>query len=447
MPPPRCADNKTDEFPVIQIDFNRHGFRFHRPGWAMAALLMLFAGPVMARSVGYPPEGLPVGRWVLAPYFISQVGMEDNLFRLSGCPVDEPDCLDSQVVSRNMLGLAARLPVRNSLIELRYQAEKRQYERAAPPLRPLEEVASVLGQFSFSSGDQLVISDTYTRGSSDVRAIDEGGEFEFQDRPYDLNRFEAIWTRTIPSHQGFIVRIARIDLNFAPPEDPDKHPIPFFDYRGFESNFEYRQPLAGRKWIRVYYDLRRFNHYDPNDRTQTGIPFRKEVADTLQLGLGGLAGRNKPFNLRFGYGRFRLEGTDAEFNGIVGAADIAIGIGTRTNLTVAFWRRPLPSNFNTYYIVNSLRMGVERPFLREFMAGVSLVYARSQYGDVLTIGGVVEDEIRKDQRFVLEAYLDWFIHPRVAIRVAAGHQQRLSSSEGNDFEANAVTVGLRLGWF
>jgi hypothetical protein len=418
----------------------------------MLALLTLFAGPAVARSVGYPPDGLPVGRWILAPYFVSQVGLEDNLFRVSGCAEDDPDCLEAQTVSRTMLGLAARLPVRNSLIELRYEAEKRRYERSAPPKRPLEEIAAALAQFSFSTGDQLAISDTYTRGSSDVRAIDEGGEFEFQDDPYDLNRFEAMWTRTNPSRQGFILRFARVDLNFAPPEnpdpeDPDNDLIPFFDYRGFESNFEYRQPMAGRKWIRVYYDSRRFNHYNPNLRSETGVPFRKEVADTLQLGLGGTAGRNKPFNVRFGYGRYRLEGTGAEFDGIVGAADLAIGIGARTNLTFNFWRRPLPSNFPTYYIVNSLRMGVERPFLREFMAGVSLVYARSQYGDVLIIDGTPENEIRKDQRFVVEAYLDWFVHPRIAIRVAGGHQQRVSSSEGSGYTASAVSVGLRLGWF
>jgi len=432
---------------VIEIDFNRRGFRFHRQRWAMLALLTLFAGPAMARSVGYPPEGLPVGRLILAPYFVSQVGVEDNLFRLSSCPVDEPDCFEPQMVARNMLGLAARLPVRNSLIELRYEAAKRQYERAAPPRRALEEVADALFQLNFSSGDQLSIRDTYTRGSSDVRAIDEGGEFEFQDRPFDLNRFEAMWTRTIPSRQGFIVRFARVDLNFATPDDPLVNPIPFFDYRGFESNFEYRQPLAGRKWLRVYYDSRRFNHYDPNDRSQTGIPFRKEVADTLQLGLGGMAGRNKPFNLRVGYGRFRLEETGAEFNGIVGAADLAIGIGARTNLTLNVWRRPLPSNFNTYYIVNSFRVAVERPILRSFVAGVSVAHLRSQYGDLLIVDGVEDDEIRKDQRYLLEAYFDWFVHPRVAIRVAGGHQQRVSNADHSEFEASAASVGLRLGWF
>jgi hypothetical protein len=334
--------------------------------------------------------------------------------------------------------------VRNSLIELRYQAEKREYESFSP-IRPVEQIAAALFRFNFSTGDQLTVSETHTLGASDVRAVDEGGEFEFQDRPYDLNRIEAIWARTNPSRQGFIIRLARIDLNFAPPTNVQA-PIPFFDYRGFDSSFEFRQPMAGRKWLRIYYDSRRFNHYNPNDPDDLGIPFRKEVADTLQVGLGGVAGRNKPFNLRVGYGRFRLEGTGAEFNGIVGAADLGIGVGARTNVTFTFWRRPLPSSFPTYYIVNSFRVGAERPFLREFMVGLSLLYSRSAYGDVLPIEGE-EDRIRRDSRYLLEAYFDWFVHPRVAIRVAGGHQQRVSNFEDTEFKASAATIGLRLGWF
>ena len=410
----------------------------------MVALLVLFTGFAMARSVGYPPEGLTVGRWVLAPYYIGQAGLEDNLFRLNSCPEENPGCLDAQTVSRNTLGLTARLPVRNSLIELRYQADKREYE-SFDPIRPLEHTGAALFQFTFSTGDQLTVSDTYTRGSSDVRAVDEGGEFEFQDRPYDLNRIEATWARTNPSRQGFIVRVARVDLNFSPPAD-EEQPLPFFDYRGFDSAFEYRQPMAGRKWLRVYFGSRRFNHYNPNDPDEKGIPFRKEVADTLQIGVGGQAGRNKPFDLRVGYGRFRLEGTEAEFNGIVGAAEAGIGVGARTQLTFSFWRRPLPSSFDTYYIVNSFRVGAERPFLREFMVGLSFLHSRSQYGDVLPLEGE-EDQIRKDRRYVLEAYLDWFVHPRVAIRVAGGHQQRVSNADHSEFEASAASVGLRLGWF
>jgi hypothetical protein len=83
MPSFRRTD-ALDGFPVIEIDSNRrHRFRLGRPVWTIVALLVLSVGPAMARSSGYPPDGLPVGRWVLAPYVATQVGVEDNLFRLN----------------------------------------------------------------------------------------------------------------------------------------------------------------------------------------------------------------------------------------------------------------------------------------------------------------------------------------------------------------------------
>ncbi len=129
----------------------------------------------------------------------------------------------------------------------------------------------------------------------------------------------------------------------------------------------------------------------------------------------------------------------------MGAADLGIVVGSRTNLTISFWRRPLPSSFETYYIVNSFRVAAERPFLRQLMVGVSFVHSRNRYGDVLPFA--TEDEIRKDQRYILEAYLDWFVHPRVAVRLAGGRQQRVSNFEDTEFSAGAATIGLRLGWF
>lgn len=411
------------------------------------AVLLAWGGSASARSAGEPPPGIRAGRWVLAPYLYSTVGYDDNIFRANDCSEDaETPC--ASAVRRDVFGLAARLPVRNSLLELRYQADKRDY-RTYNPSRPVEQVGTGRFQLNFGSGDQLAVSESYTRGASDVRAVDEGGEFEYQDAPYDLNRIELQWARIHPSRQGFVIRVARVDLNFVADQF-----VPFFDYRGFDSAFEYRQPTAGGKWLQVYYDSRRFNHYDPNDETAAGepirkavgVPFRKEVADTLQVGFGGVAGHGKPFNFRAGYGRFRLEGTGAEFDGLVGTFNLGMMVGSRTRLALALWRRPLPSSFPTYYIVNSLQVGLERPFLREFMVGTILQYSRNQYGDPLPLPDD-EDKIRRDQRFGLEGYVDWIAHPRLAVRLAAGYQHRDSNFEDTNFSAAAGSIGLRLGWF
>jgi hypothetical protein len=335
--------------------------------------------------------------------------------------------------------------VRNSLVELLYRADKREYSNFQPR-RPIEQTAGALVRFNFGSGDEFTVSDTFSKGASDVASIDEGGEFLFRDRPFNLNRLDLIWRRINPSRQGFIVRVTRSDLNFdgVDPNSDEPEIIPFFDYRGFETAFEFRQPVARGNWLRVYYDSRRFNHYDPNRPEELGIPFRKEEADTLQVGMGGLLGSDKPFDVRLGYGRFRLVGQDARFDGMVGAANFALRVGGRTSVGFSLVRRPLPSSFPTYYIINSLRITAERPFLREFQVGLALDLASNQYGDILFEG---ETEIRKDQRYAVEAYFDWVLHPRFAIRVAAGHQRRESNFDGAEFTATAASIGFRLGWF
>jgi hypothetical protein len=386
------------------------------------------------------PGGLRAGPWIVAPYFVTDAGVDDNLFRVS---VNE----QQSTFLRNTLGVAARLPVRNSMLELRYQADRRQYTNFDPQ-RILEHTAGAQFRFRFGSGDELIVADNYTRGSSDVAAVDAGGELVYRDAPFNLNRLDVTWQRTEPSMRGYVIRVSRVDLNFE-----SNQFVPFFDYRGFEGAFEYRHPISRRRWMRVYYDLRRFNHFYANDPEEfpefalpprnVGQPYRREEADTLQFGMGGLLGRNKPFDFRVGYGRFQLVGTGGDYTGLVGQANLLLPIGGRTTVDIRLLRQPLPSNFNTYYIINSLRVTLERPFLREFQVGLGFEHFRNQYGDRLQ----GEPDIRKDQRYGVQAYVDWILHPRFAIRATVGHQRRESNREFAMFDATGATIGFRLGWF
>ena len=402
-------------------------------------MLALTGGSAFGRTPGSPPDGIHAGRWILAPYFITTVGVDDNLFRVHECgSEDDASCEapQSSTINSFIAGLAARAPFRNSVLELRYEAEKLDFGDFAPS-RDLEQTAGALFQFKFGTGDTLTVTETYTQGITDVRAIDEGGELEFEDAPFNLNRIEAVWRRTHPLRQGFVIRLARVDLNF----DGDEL-VPFFDYRGFEAAAEYRQPIPGMKWLTFYYGSRRFNHYEANDPDSVGIPFRKEEGDTLQVGAGGTLRGQTPFNLLVGYGKYRLLGTGSEYKGIVGSADVAILVASRTNLVITLRRRPWASQFDTYYIVNSLIVRAERPFMREFMVGVQVEHARNRYGEPIDMV-----TLRKDRRYGLEAYFDWLVHPRMSVRVGAAHVQRNSNDPVAEYEANAITAGVRLGWF
>jgi hypothetical protein len=112
--------------------------------------------PAWARNDPLPP-GLSAGPVVLAPFVATSVGYDDNLFQLPVSP-------QGQAFTRTSLGLAARMPVRNSLFEARYQVDKRDYENYNPQ-RPREQTAGVQMRFNFGSGDAL-INDTFTRGAS-----------------------------------------------------------------------------------------------------------------------------------------------------------------------------------------------------------------------------------------------------------------------------------------
>ena len=398
------------------------------------------SGSGWAGTRGPVQPGLSAGRLVLTPWVATSAGYDTNLFRAPECPSASPDCVggpEAEYFSRTTLGLGAYVPIRNSFADLRYQLDKREY-RGYQPKRPREQTFAGRVRLNFGTGDALIVTDTYTLGSSDVRNIDEGGELVFRDAPYDYNRAEVLWQRLRPRSAGFIFRVAHVDLKFV----EDSMAVPFFDYNGLESSVEYRHPIPGQRWLRGYFDTRRFDHFEPG----SSVSFRQEDADTLQVGIGGLMGRRgNSFEARAGYGHYALRGQGAEFQGLVYNATLGLAVGGRTRLTALLWRRPLPSNFPTYYIVNSLRISAERNVARNVMGGVGFEHYRNQYLDPLPSDQ--GEEIRKDQRYIVEGYLEWAVHPRLAFRLAGGHEQRVSNFPDSEYDTTGASFGLRLGWF
>jgi len=416
---------------------------------AVAAAVLCAAAPAVARTGSSLPEGFSAGPLILSPYIATSMGYDDNLFRSNANPQAETFTLTS-------LGVSARLPVRNSWLDLNYQVDKRDYA-GYQPNRPREQTFAGAFQFNFGSGDTIIISDTYQLGASDVTTIDQGGELVFRDAPFSFNRAEVVWQRTSPSLAGFTIRVARVDATF---DILPNRLVPFFDYNGLETSVEYRHPIPGRRWLRGYFASRRFEHYDQYvtpDNTVDRAFRREEHSDTLQVGMAGVFGRGHSFEFRVGYGQFRLVGDGAEFRGVVGRANVTLLVGGRTRVSASLWRRPLPSNFDTYYIVNSVRVSAQRNVARNVVGGVGLEAWRNGYLDpvptnvLVDVGGIPQVatvfQDREDQRLLLEGYLEWFPHPRVGIRLAAAHQDRNSNIPQSEFSTTGASLGLRLGWF
>lgn len=442
----------------------------------LVALTLACALPAAGQTFRRPPEGIPVGPWFLAPYLMQGVEHDDNLYRVeeldSNDPDFDPDAVEeprSVTSIRTTLGLIATLPISNGHFELDYKGDDFDYRGDDEDLpdrnREHEGLARLV--LNFGSGDRLSISERYTLGNRDTLTFDPGGERVFEGLPFNMNRWEVELSRSVPKRQGYLMRVARIDMNFEEiSREEDEPELAFFDYRGFDTRYEYRHPLTGNRTFVLFHGLRRFNYYEPrgNRFWSVGAWRRKEESGSLQVGLRGSLGPEQPYRLRLGWGKFHLFGLernlnnidelelspfDTEYTGLVGEGNLSLRVGGRTDLEMTARRRPLPSGFPTYYIVNEFSVDLNRRWLQYSKAGINGLYAKSRYGDVLGDADnvICGNFIRRDDRWYVEPYLEWWIHRKFGFRVSAAHYQRRSNCDGADYEANVLSVGWTLGWY
>jgi hypothetical protein len=342
-----------------------------------------------------------------------------------------------------------------SLLELGYEVERQHYAQHEFS-QQLDRKFEVASRVSFSTGDDLIVSDTYTSGFSDVTSISAGGELVFLGEPYDLNRAELIMNRSNPLRAGYEVRLTRVDFAF----DGDD-PVPFFDYDGWEGSAEYRQPMGMNRWLTLDYVGRRYDHFIANcpeagpeacgDDPST--PFRRESGDALGLGLRGRLSGGLPYFLKVGYSRYELDGDIPAFlNATVLQGEIALPVGPRTAMRVALTRRPFPSTYATYYMTNFASVTAERAW-RLSRLGIEATYSYNAYGGPLLDPITGEPatscglDIRRDRIVGAGSFLDWLLHPRLSLRVSVDHQTRSSSCGSGDYDVTEAFTGIRFGWF
>jgi hypothetical protein len=132
---------------------------------------------------------------------------------------------------------------------------------------------------------------------------------------------------------------------------------------------------------------------------------------------------------------------------LVGLANFQFVLGSRSLLAISLDRRPLPSFYNTYYIINVLRTRLERLWPRGSSVGISTIVSRNKYGDPLEgVCGGDAAVFRVDKRLTVDAYADWKFHKLAGLRLSASHWQRNSNCELTDYKANILSAGVVLGW-
>jgi hypothetical protein len=387
-----------------------------------------------------PSRGLSVGKVIFLPFAGFDYRVDDNVFRRS----EELDPTGDRIATYTA-GVGVVVPVRNSLFALNYQLSKRNYAVNNFP-RNLDHDLGLNFTFNFGSGDTLVVSDNYTIGSTDLQRVDAGGELVFDGEPFRYNNLQFALDRTIPGRWGYSARISRIDFAYEE-QDPGEPPrnLAFFDYSGYDMGFEYRHPLAGNRWIVGYVGARRFDHFETD--LANAEPFRREVSDTLQVGIRGLVHVRDPYFVRVGYTKFEYELTEGTgFNGFVFDGRWRTQLSPRTNLDASARRFPLPSAFDTYYIINELRTGLAHQWLRLFTVGGNVRVSANRYGDLIPIQDC-SDVIRRDLVYDVEGYVDIMPAQMYRFRVAVARLQRDSNCPTSTYTANVVTAGFRFGWF
>jgi hypothetical protein len=422
----------------------RHDSRW----WDFRLWLCLFglaaAGPAGAQGAKIP-DGLRIGPWILAPSLEIGYELDDNLRRID---TSIQPAQETEKITEFAPALQASLPFRNSLLAFDYEASRLDY--AVNQFS--REIAQALGvqlAMSFSTGDTLTIGDEYRRDFADVGRISEGNELTFEGEPFNVNRWALKLDRNVadPSRQGYSMRVSRVDLNYV-----GDQPADFYDYRGFDNAFEYRQPLSDTRSLSVFYQTRRFNNYrnlfvnedGEVERGEVGVPFRKELSDQIELGLSGTTAAGQPYRFLVGYGRLRYHGSESSaFSGITTAGSWLVRTSRRSSVTVTLLRRPFPSGQETYLVNNFLGVDLER---RGRHASSLLASARTyfnHYGDFIP---GCETQRREDLGYEVEAGAAWEVHRLVEFKLFSEHSKRDSNCEGYDYVGTRVRTALAFGW-
>jgi hypothetical protein len=417
---------------------------------AVAAVLLASASAALAQGESIdPPDGIQAGPWIIAPSIFANYEWDDNLQRVDDSE-QNGDVLGPLTERVWAVGatLGVTLPFRRSRFDFEYETADETFVKTSFDPEPAQR-SSIGVDLRFSTGDRLVLADRFTRDYVRVREDSEedpsvDGEEIFFGEPFNQNRVQFDLSRSVPGHQGYRVRVERRDFDYQ-----GTAPTSLYDYRGFDSVYEFRQPTSEEGWLLFHLSQRRFNHYRPLD-PRVGVPYRKEIGNSYQFGWRSNLGKNNPFLLRIGYDTFRYDEYEtltesSVFRGIGGFYSGTFRTGPDSQLNVNLTRQSLPSTQNTYYINNVVRAEFDTDFLRTLNFRGRARLAFNDYGDPIPFWDC--DGRREDWVSEIGAEVGWPVHPRMEFSLNGFHERRRSNCEGGSYKDTEISVGLRLGWF
>lgn len=411
------------------------------PSTALALVtLIAVSSDVRAQDTAF--EGVPAGPWILTPLVAAQFGYDSNPFYASS-----DAGATGERNSRFSLGLGAALPFRQSGLNLGVRRDRLRYEKTQLNEDTVDELEGELG-LRFASSDTVALRTSWTRGIADTLRFDPGGETVFRGDPYRYREVSAAASREADRRWGYFARLTRRDLMF-PDDDVG---VDYFEYRGWDLEGEYRQPIRGTMSATLSYAGRRFEHYcntvAPSGEPCPGVgePFRDERGDAGYVGVRGTFAAKSPFWVRLGWLDLRYGGAITKgYSGPVGEANVRVAVGSGAFVEGILVRQVYSSFYenNNYFRYDSAqgRFGVN--WANRWEVAVALLYARTRYD---TPSSGLPAAPRRDDTLRAEAYANLFLPRRFGIRFTVTDERRDSNVVGLDFDRRTFLVGAFFGW-
>lgn len=390
------------------------------------------------------PIGFPAGPFVIGPSLTTGYAYDSNVFLLS--ETAEPPPSPDQVLTVQPV-LELTLPFSNSSARFKDTLNYVDYKETPQTAGKYSNTAEAGLTLNFGTRDTIDLAARHIDGVAETLAFDPGGEVTFRGNAYRLHSETASVSRAVEGARGYRLSLTRNVVIFDPSED-----VTFFNYRGFEGDAAYLQPLSSNTRLAFGYVGARYDHYDVSSGSDPYAVFRTESGDAVYAQIEGRLGPKQPYSVRLGWENLDFTGNTAkDFRGVIGDARMAVIFGGGTTVTAAAQRQPYRSFFqdNNFYVLEQLGAQLSHPFARQSSVGVNATFWRTAYGEPGPLPAPEETTLvyRHDQAVRLEAYANLALRDGVVFRLSVLRMRKYANFPGADYNDTVVFGGFIFGWF
>ena len=413
--------------------------RQRRAGAWIAATVL--SGGASAQSVSDATQlaGFQAGPVVIAPSLTAGYAYDSNVFLRSEDLAPSSD----QVVTLQP-ALQVTVPFSNSTLRLGDTLSYVDYNRTAQTAGKTSNDAAGDLTLRFGSLDNLDLSAHRVSGVAETFAFEfDPSNQELQEvlrgNLYRSHTERASISREIEGVRGYRLALERNALRFEQPVEG------VIDYRGFEGEGSYLQPLSPNTRLAFGYLGKRYDHFDASPGADPHAVYRKESGNEVYAQIEGQLGPRQPYSVRVGWERLAFAGTAATSrSGLIGQARLSAIVGGGTTFTVTAQYQPYRSTAksSSFYVFQQIGGHVQRTFPRGSSVGGNLHLFQYDFAESASTGS----SPRRDRTVRLEAYANLALADRVVFRISVLRSRKYSDFAGADYNSTVVFGGFVLGW-